>query len=552
MYSPGNIYVYNNDEQTLQHTIPAQEISSFTATGEYIIWTDNSKLYFFNISDETIVEKEPLFGIAPITFSYDNTQVLVLCQEPSGETEIYSFDTSTMSAGEIYIHGGYKRLAYNAQDSCIYLYAGNENIINTYNTNRGEMLRYKPCDEIIDSTYFMISNGSFVMIRTDGTLSTRHNFTIPQNDMITITALTSSDGFGVRRLEEISDTLLEHNINLVIVEDVPLDKMKQKQLAGDSDYDLYFSNARELVLDYPIYEPLNAYTEIVETFDLYLDEITDLCYFNETLFGVPAVIAVNNYNIMNYNPELLEELNLDVPSSSWTLDDFYTLAVDLRQKGYYISPYIPLYLSDYAQKYFDAYGQKELTDDGTILKQLLEITKKLKTEDLLFPSGSSTDMSKVLFSTKTDIGYFVFSDEKYCFLPTFDGERSYMLDCTFLLMNINSTNKEAAAITLVEYMKNPGLTNDTYLNAMMFRDTSSYTYPSDATPKTDRPHITGVLSEENMNIYLEVLANAKINRSYDEWITFATSEANKYYSDEQDIDTTVTNMIDRAKIILEE
>lgn len=161
-------------------------------------------------------------------------------------------------------------------------------------------------------------------------------------------------------------------------------------------------------------------------------------------------------------------------------------------------------------------------------------------------------MSKVLFSTKTDTVYFVFSDEKYCFLPTFDGERSYMLECTFLLMNINSTNKEAAAITLVEYMKNPGLTNDTYLNSMMFRDTSSYTYLSDATSRTDRPHITGVLSEENMNIYREVLANSKINRRYDEWITFATSEANKYYSDEQDIDTTVTNIIDRAKIILEE
>lgn len=557
VYSPGNIYVYNNDEQTLQHTIPNQEISSFTTAGEYIIWTYNSKLYFFNISDKSILEKEPLLGVNPIAFSYSKTQILVLCQEPSGETEIYSFDTSTMSAGEIHIHGEYERLAYNSLDSCIYLYAENDNILDAYNTITGEILRYKPCNEIIDSSYFMISNGSSVIIRTNGTLSTRNNFTIPQDDMITITALTSSDGYGVKRLEEISNTLLNYNINLVIVKDVSLDKLKQKQLAGDSDYDLYFSNSTELVLDYPVYEPLNAYTEIVETFDLYFDEVKDLCYFNETLFGVPSVITVNNYNIMNYNAALLEELNLDVPASSWTLNDFYTLAVNLRQKGYYISPYIPLYLTDYAQKYFDAYDQKELTDDGTILRQLLEITKKLKTEDLLFQSSSSSDMSKVLFSSKTSISSFIFSDEKYCFNPTFDGERSYMLDCTFLLMNINSNNKEAAAITLVEYMKNPGVLNDSYLNSMIFKDTSSYTYPdpqttNNSTASTNKPHITGVFSDENMNIYLEILANSKINRSYSEWLTFANSEASKYYSDEQDIDTTVTNIINRAKIILEE
>ncbi len=432
----------------------------------------------------------------------------------------------------------------------IYLLSDNGKKLDSYNVSTGELLHQKPCEELGESLFVTISNQSAFIIKANGSLSIRRELSIPVGDLVTITVLTSSE--NEERLSELTDKLLDKSINLEIITEVEADKLKQKQLAGDSDYDLYFTDDSELVLDYPIYEPLDSYPEIVEAFELYFDEVKELCRFDGKLFGVPASFTVSNTNILNCNTELLKELELELPSPTWTLKDFYELAVYLRDRGYYISPYSPLFLSDYARRYFDPYGTTKLNDDGTALREFLEITKKLRNDKLLYDKNSSDDIDKVLLATKIRTNYFVFSDETYCFIPTLDGERSYLITCSFLQMNANSQHKAEAVKVIAEYMKNPGRTNDTYASSMIFKDTSKYTYAPVTNRAEEYPSNIGELSEENLGVYIDQLKYSKLIPPYSEWNTFANAEAKKYYSDEQDIDTTVENILNRAKIILEE
>ena len=171
----------------------------------------------------------------------------------------------------------------------------------------------------------------------------------------------------------LNTALEEQNIE-VVVSEYTADQIKLKQLAGDDDYDLYTTDGFHIVLDYPIYEPLNDYAVISERFDLMYDEIRDICTFNGNVFGVLTDLQVQN-SFWGYNAELLDELGMTLPEPDWTLEDYFEMAVEIRASGHYISKFHPLFLSDYIHVFGDMYHTKSLTDDGSILRKYLEIMK---------------------------------------------------------------------------------------------------------------------------------------------------------------------------------
>jgi Bacterial extracellular solute-binding protein. len=266
---------------------------------------------------------------------------------------------------------------------------------------------------------------------------------------------------------------------------------------------------------------------------------------------------------MSYNSALLKKLSMELPKADWTLDDFYELAVELRKRDCYISAYQPLWTSDYAWRYFDTYGTGTITDDGTMLRKLLTITKKLIKENLLYKfAAGEEDYSKlpenVLFGFTNAQTAFVYSRADVIVYPTFDNERDFCANTSFLQMNIHSQNKDAAATVIAEFMKPGGDYTNPLLGFMYYKDMSVYQLkmtPEQATKNGVMLNDLTNMDEkttQNMALYLNILSHVNVKRTYLEWIRFAAAECEKYYNDEQDLDYTVEFIYNRAKLMLEE
>lgn len=570
-----SLYVYGGGKVTYGDdviTLPQSEITSFVCADGTLCWTYNdnnsSKIGFYNTKNGDTISLKPLFGVDCKVIPYAGSKIFVLCYEISGEMSLYDFDTAAMKTGGILQRNLILNAAYNSSDNSLYMLNGalTGNILERYNTSDGETLTLTPCDSLqSDVKKLLFSGGSLIVLMSDGSIAVRSEYTVSDDGITTVTAIVneSTDFFGKDRLLETVGTLRkDYNIALVIVEHTDADKLRQKQLAGDGDYDLYFADSFNLVLDYPIYEPLDGYPEIIKQFDTMLDDIKRICTYNDKIFGAPVKVDLTNC-VMSYNAALLEKLGMELPPADWIIDDFYELAAELRKHDCYISAYRPFWFAHYAWQYFDTYGTGTVTDDGTMLRKMLTVTKKLLKEDLLYKyAEGEIDFNilpeNVLFGSTNMQSNFVYSRADVWVNPTFDNERDYYAYTSFLQMNIHSQNKEAAATVIAEFMKPGGAYINPLLGFMYYKDMSVYHLNMTSEQADQYGVIYNDLTDmdektaQNMALYLDVLSRVKVKRNYFEWNRFADEESEKYYNDEQDLDYTVELIYNRAKLMLEE
>lgn len=549
------------------HTVCAapENISSLACAGDFLCWSfaDESgrpKIGIYNLKNGDGISILPIFGEECRVLPCEGSKILVQCFDMTGEKELYDFDCATMKAGNFLVREQIYLAAYNDADGCVYTLDGDSggSRMTRFDLSTGEATSLTPCDVLRDSVKkFMFSGGSAVII-SDG-ISVRAEYINADSKTVTILADNTATQLVLTELENLADRIYQNYGTELVITKIDGDKLKLKQLAGDSDFDLYFTNNYNLVLEYQIYEPLDAYTQIIEQFDGMFDDIRRVCTYNGSIFGVPAQLPLYNA-VWSCDADMLERLDLALPDAEWGVDEFYALAVGLRERGYYISAYNPVGMTSYAWEYMDAYGSGTLNDDGTILRGLLEISKKMEDEELFY-SGDEPE-GRGLFGADNPTAAFVWKRSDVWYKPALNGG-IYGELITFLQMNVNSQNKEAAADVLAEFMKPCDDNCDPLSGVMLYDDLSLYKYSDytlDHIDKSDPPtwYVENDLTDMdektafNFEIYKNLLSRIKVNRRYSEWISFAEEQADKYYNDEQDLDYTVELILARARMVTDE
>lgn len=534
------------------YAIPQTEIMSFVFTNGVFCWSymqgDIPQIGFYNTKNDDSISITPLTGIKCSILPFRENSIIICCYEASGEMYSYEFDTDSMKPGKFLTEDVFSLAALSDEDTLITVrYSGRVNI---HKLSDGTEEKRDPCDELnADAKKFSFSGGSAVFLDENGTIYVRNDYCNPIVSGSSVVILQDKDYgyFGEMTLQQLNESLAVQGIE-VVVNEYSADQIRLKQLAEDDDYDLYVTDGFDIILDYPIYEPLNDYTAVTDRFDLMYDEIREICTFDGNIYGVLMNLQIQN-TLWAYNAELLEELGMTLSEPTWTLDDYYEMAVDIRAKGHYISSRIPLYFQDYLHVFGDMYETKSLTDDSSMLRKYLEITKKLQKEGLLYNKETAEDGAKTLFGGSNELFRYSYNDpdappelvlSDVWYPVTFDGRMPDMTIMLFLQMNKNSLNKENAALVMAECMKSEYL-EDYRRSTVYYRETG------------EEIRSASEKAEKNFQIYLDVLANSRPQYIHDNEITrFMNDEAEKYYNDEQDLDYTVERIYARAKMIFEE
>ena len=583
------------------YTLPVTEITSLVCVGNTLGYTykdnDLEMLGFVNRKNGDSISIAPLESGQVRMLPYKDKSILVHCiNTASGYTLLYDFDTETMKPGGVLIDTMNIDLpAYNTADNAIYWLDGNAGgaHLTRYDVEAGTTTTLIPADalrmSILDLAF---SGGTAIVRKLSGGISVVNEFTSVEEGVTTVKllALHKTDGY--------MDNLVyilkrDHNIQREVTT-IAEDKLKLKLLAGESDFDLYVGAMQDggvyltntLILDYPVYEPLENFPQIMEQMDGLLDDVVRLCSHDGHIFGVPKSFYIMN-TMLSYDAELLAELGVTLPDAGWTLADFYELAKEVRSGNVYLSGSLPLSLWDYMHQYFDPYGSGTLNDDGTALREYLTLYKKLSDEDLIY-SGTYSEERELVASGELRIllgnasSDFVWKRTDVILPPSFNGERIYTVNNPYLIMNPKSQNKNAAATVIAEYL-NPENRMLSLANwgGYIYKDMSVYTHSmvyyanhEESWDNADEERRAEMLQEieerraeymtndlvnmdektaHNFGLYTELLKYAKLGPSYvDEWLRFAADEAEKYWNDQQDLDYTVQRIIDRAKLILDE
>ncbi|MBR4960898.1 MAG: hypothetical protein IKY52_08385 [Clostridia bacterium] len=542
VYGSGQVWC---GEET--YTVPQSEISSFVYADSTFCWSymkgDLPQIGFYNIGSGETISVNPLTGVECDVISYQNADILVVCYEFDGSMAMYDFSTETMKPGKLLIHDTILGCAFNAADSSFsYISAISDSNarMTVYPRDTNEESQYAVCVEMrsgVDKLLF--SGGSAIFTDKAGSIFVRANYiedAIP--NAVTVLVDEFSSNFGQNRIAEISDAVFDqYGIEIIVKKLKDTSKLPLKLLAGDSDFDLYLPSPANAELYYPVYEPLNDYPVIMEQFDTMLDEVREICTYDGKIFGVPAQISVGR-SVMGYDAELLAKLGLSLPDENWTLDDFYALAKQVRAGGAYISANEPLRLPLYVYHFCNQNVQKGLRDDGTVLRKLLETTKKLHDEGLLYNPETDPADAPVLFFFSNESSNFWGLGCDVWYLPTFDGTPVDDSTLAFLQMNVNSKHKEEAAIVMAEFIK------QWRSASVMFGPL----YRSNA----EELAASGEVSAKQVEIFKKLLSIAVPEPNIQEFYAFAYTEAKKYYNNEQDLEYTIALIYDKAKMYFEE
>ena len=528
------------------------EIASFVIVNNTICWVYYEDTYprlgFYNMNNDDSISLTPLDGADCRLIPFTDTSILVCCYKISGEMYTYEFNTLSMKPSTFVTEEVFVSAASADEDTLITLLS--TGLVNIRHLADGSEEKRNPCEELskdVEKLYF--AGNSAVFLTENGTIYVRKDYVRPVEPNNTVVILQDKENgyFGEFGLEKLRAALEEQGLEVALNE-CSDEKVCQKQLAGDNDYDLYVSDGYSIVLDLPYYEPLNEYTDIADRFDLMYDEIRDICTFENQIYGVLLNLQVQN-SLWSYNAELLKELGMTLPDSSWTLEDYYELAVELRAQGHYISKFSPLFIGDYLHVFGDLYETGSLTDDGKILREYLEIMKKLQDEGLLYEKETAEKGAKILFGSSSEPFRFDYNDPDVTpelilcdvwYPVTFDGRMADMTIMKFLQMNKHSRNKENAALVIAECMK-PEYVERLELGEVFYKESG----------ETIRS--ISKKAEANLEIYLNVLANSRPWYIFDRTATqFMSEEAEKYCSNEQDLEQTSARIYERAKMLFEE
>ena len=532
-------------------------------------WTDGQRLGFYNRSTGDFISADPIWsGIARVS-ECDSGHVWVSNIDPYAGSAFYRYDVASMQTDTpVSMIGWGSSLGFDRMTGTLYLlYSGKDstgNKVNSFKTIEGGTGKTGqiPVSGLFDEppVKFIFSDGILVSMSPDGTVTVMADaLPDPEKDerAVTLLVISSSDPYSspvsedvARRLEPIAQ---KAGIRLTVKE-VTRDQLNVKLLAGDDDFDLYELGSVYFEPSKPVWEPLEQYPAVAEQLGKMLPDAVRLCSYDGHVFGVP-VSGNSSWLLDGMREKIMERIGLTreeadrigITDGTWTLDDYYDLAVRVKEHGYTISAGFGRNLDEYALLTFDTEHGTLNDPDGALLKKLLLHSKRMNDEGLIVDKSKTphwSDSPDVLFydysrpdSTAVTAGIPI------AWPPRIDAqqEQRFMVSLQYTVMNPTSRHKEAAADLLARMLDPKG--GYTQLGTgkwdlWLYKD-------AEKRMKTDA-------SKKNWETYLSLMPyfRTQIPFMY-EWVDYAEEELQKYLNNEQDLDYTVKRILERAKMVLE-
>ena len=261
------------------------------------------------------------------------------------------------------------------------------------------------------------------------------------------------------------------------------------------------------------------------------------------MFSAYQIVRESTMEAMGLTKEYFDEIG--ATDGTWTLDDYYDLALRAKESGFRISRG-DVTAADFIFTVFGAdgtgsgKGEDELAE---AIRKFLTHRKRMEDGDLLAWGKPEYENSTLLyvFNQKGDFRYAVESGEIMVWEPTVDGTRNYYIEPLFYMMNPNSTHKQAASEVLAIMLDPDGGYTDFAegrYDLWLYKDAEK--------------RMTTDAAKENWANYREAMQYFRaFVPSTGGWYSYAEEEMMKYLNDEQDLDYTVRRILDRAKMVME-
>ena len=559
------------------------EVNSFAVAGDTAVaayahlwtdaegkpWTDGQRLGFYNRSTGDFIPADPIWpGIARVS-ECDSGHVWVSNIDPYAGSAFYRYDVASMQtdAPVSMIDWG-TSLGFDRETGTLYLlHSGKDsagNRVNSFKTIEGETGKTGqiPVSALFGEppVKFVFSDGFLVSMSPGGTVTVSSDaLPDPEEDerAVTLLVIGSSDPYSVPRSEDVARQLepitQKAGIRLTVKE-VTRDQLNVKLLAGDDDFDLYEVGSGVFQPSKPVWEPLEQYPAVAEQLGKMLPDAVRLCSYDGHVFGVP-IGGNSSWLLDGMREKIMERIGLTreeadrigITDGTWTLDDYYDLAVRAKEHGCTISVSFGRNLDEYALMTFDPERGTFDDPDGALLKKLLLHTKRMNDEGLIVDKSKTPHWSDspdvLLYNYSSPDSTAVTAGIPIAWPPRIDAqqEQRFMVSLQYAVMNPVSRHKEAAADLLARMVDpNGGYTvlGSGRWDIWLYKD-------AEKRMKTDA-------AKKNWETYLSLMPYFRTQVPFtNEWADYAYVELWKYLNDEQDLDYTVKRILDRAKMVLE-
>ncbi|MBQ4627672.1 MAG: carbohydrate ABC transporter substrate-binding protein [Clostridia bacterium] len=285
--------------------------------------------------------------------------------------------------------------------------------------------------------------------------------------------------------------------------------LRQKLLANDSDFDLFFilsPSSIPSIIKNEAYKSLDDMTQTIRGFDNYYEQIKNLCIYDGKFFGVPVRIRAS---AMGVNHELVEKYTIDYdfandPLTYEELPDF----LEKYCKDYDGDGIIDVYFDQYltldgninsfipTNEIYENSRFNWLHDDVSYDSLYVEMLDYQENEMLQYIKPYDGNNDNVLFFTPTLSNLSVFSDDTslYTFPITLsENDGAFLFNVYFLCANRYSKLDQKYIDDYLSLYTDPAFATTDYVEA--FRP----------------PYIEGKdLSEYNLALYEKLLEKARI------------------------------------------
>lgn len=160
-------------------------------------------------------------------------------------------------------------------------------------------------------------------------------------------------------------------------DDIYMDKLRTKLLAGDDDYDMFLindpnkDNFLSSILKYELYEPLDGYESITNNFADMFDGIRSLMSHNGKLFGVPYLLYGNSW-ALHYD---LSKYGFTVGSRQITYNDIWKLCDGIINSG---EKDVTVFEGANISAFVTIFIQESINREQFDKNQLVDIFEKIK------------------------------------------------------------------------------------------------------------------------------------------------------------------------------
>lgn len=437
------------------------------------------------------------------------------------------------------------------------LYYVNNNFINKLDLDSKISKTLYTAKEIRLSNIILVNNYCFSFDHDTNTIHSVKK--IINNKSGNITVLSDFDSFdNYLNIKKALEIFHENNNNMSITfqsinRNEYYDDLAVKFMSNSKEFDIFFlSNFNNShFIKNKVMQDLNIYPKIVDKFDYMFKGIKNNCVSNGELIGIPLFIDINSWLA---NEHLMEKLDISCPTGTWTWDEFYDLAKDVRQdldgNGTYdtyackFNYSFPPFYYQYLSQSLDLVNSK-VNFAKDVLIHLLKLWKNLVEEDLVLEMknpGKNND--NILF---TEESLSLMEGNKNLILPpVIEGHEIYPLTIDTLCINKNSLNKDLSAEFLATILSEEVQTAYPESGNTIYNDISLY-------KQNFENGLFGFMSnDKNYNLYKHMLNKSKKKVFQYDFRKYFVNILDVYLSNKTSAEKAVNLIEEKAKMIVNE